>query len=128
VSVRVDDVLKGSAKQGQSVVATLLGGTLDGLALQVPGEASLTIGQRLLIFLQRMPANGELHVVGMSQGVLALTQQGKSTLVMPGGGGAALVQSGSDGQLRDAPAALMQAQPLGDLLDRIRKLVATQAQ
>jgi hypothetical protein len=127
VSVRVDDVLKGSAKPGQSVVATLLGGTLDGIALQVPGEASLTLGQRLLVFLQRTPASGELHVVGMSQGVLALTQQGNSTVVMPGGGGAALVQPGSDGQLRDAPPALMQPQPLGDLLDRIRHLVAAQA-
>jgi hypothetical protein len=128
VSVRVDDVLKGAAKSGQNVVATLLGGTLDGLALQVPGEASLTIGQRVLIFLQRTPASGELHVVGMSQGVLALAQQGNSTLVMPGGSGAALVQPGSDGQLRDAPDALMQPQPLGDLLDRIRKLVAVQGQ
>jgi hypothetical protein len=127
VSVRVEDVLKGSAKRGQTVVATVLGGKLDGIALQVPGEAHLPIGQRLLLFLYRAPTSGDLRVVGMSQGVLALTQQGNTTMVTPGGTGAALVQPGSDGQLRDAPDALMQPQPLGDLLDRIRALVSTQS-
>ena len=126
ISLRADDVLKGPAKRGQTVVATVLGGKLDGLALQVPGEASLPLGQRLLVFLYRAPASGDLRVVGMSQGVLALSQQGNSTMVTPGGNGAALVQPGNDGTLRDAPDALMQPQPLGALLDRIRGLVAAQ--
>jgi hypothetical protein len=127
VRVRVDDVLKGSAKRGQTVLATVLGGKLDGVALQVPGEAHLPLGQRLLLFLYRAPASGDLRVVGMSQGVLALTQQGSTTMVLPGGNGSALVQPGSDGKLRDAPDALMQPQPLGDLLDRIRQLVTAQS-
>jgi hypothetical protein len=125
VSVRVEQTLKGSSKPGQTIVATLLGGKLDGIALQVPGEASLPLGQRVLLFLYRAQASGDLRVVGMSQGVLSLSQQGPATMVMPGGGGAALVQPGNDGSLQDAPDALAQPQPLGDLLDRIRKLVAS---
>ena len=85
VSLRVDDVLKGSAKRGQTVVTTLLGGKLDGLALQVPGEANLPVGQRLLVFLYHAPASGDLRVVGMSQGALALSQSGNTTMVSPGG-------------------------------------------
>jgi hypothetical protein len=127
VSVQVQDVLKGSAKRGQTVVATVLGGRLDDLALQVPGEASLPLGQRLIVFLYRAPTSGDLRVVGMSQGVLALSPRGSATWVTPGGSGAALVQPGSDGALREAPDALMQPQPLGQLLDRIRSLVATQS-
>ncbi|MFI5308880.1 MAG: hypothetical protein ACHQ53_16095 [Polyangiales bacterium] len=126
VSLRVEQALKGS-KSGQTLVATLLGGKLDGVALQVPGEASLPIGQRVLVFLQRSKANGELRAVGMSQGVMTLSELGGATMVMPGGSGAALVQPGSDGALRDAPAALMQPQPLGALLDQIRALVSAQA-
>jgi hypothetical protein len=127
VSLRVEQSLKGGGKPGQTLVATLLGGRIEQLALQVPGEASLPIGQRLLVFLQRAPKNGELHVVGMSQGVLTLSQQGGATMVLPGGSGAELMQRGSDGALHGAPDALLQPQPLGQLLDRIRSLVAAQA-
>jgi len=126
VSLRVEQSLKGTAKAGQTLVATLLGGELDGVALAVPGEASLPLGQKLLVFLQHSKS-GELRAVGMSQGVLTLSDLRGTTMVMPGGNGAALVQPGSDGALRDAPAALMEPQPLGAVLDRIRALVAAQA-
>ncbi len=126
VSLRLEQVLKGDLKPGQTAVATLLGGRIGQLALQVPGEASLPVGQRVLVFLQHAPPEGELHAVGMSQGVMALSQQGRTTLVMPGGNGAALMVPAANGALQDAPDALMQPQPLGALLDRIRGLVAAQ--
>jgi hypothetical protein len=124
VSLQVQDVLKGSHKAGEIARATVLGGTLDGVALQVPGEASFAIGQRVLVFLQRAPRSKDLRVVGMSQGVLPLREEAGTTMVIPGAGGAALVDRGSDGQLQPAAAALSAPQPLTVLLERIRALVA----
>lgn len=126
VNLRVDDVLKGQVKRASNVVATVLGGRLDQLALQVPGEASFVSGMRVVVFLYRSQASDDLRVVGMSQGVLALVQQGANTMALPGGAGAALVDRGGDGVLRDAPNALMRPLPIGELLDRIRSIVRAQ--
>lgn len=124
VSLRVQTVLKGAHKAGETARATVLGGTLEGIGLQVPGEASFAIGERVLVFLQRAARSGDLRVVGMAQGVLPLREQDGATMVMPGGSGAALVERGTDGQLQEAPAALTAPQPLPALIERIRTLVA----
>jgi hypothetical protein len=124
VSLRVESVLKGKSKVGKTARATVLGGTLDGVALAVPGEASFALGKRVLVFLHRVPRSSDLRVVGMAQGVLALREQDGATLVMPGGQGAALVDRGESGQLEDAPAALERPEPLDALVERIRALVA----
>ena len=126
VNLRVDEVLKGQVKRASNVVATVLGGRLDQLALQVPGEASFVSGMRVVVFLYRSQAGDDLRVVGMSQGVLPLVQQGGRTIAKPGGAGAALVDRGGDGVLRDAPSALMRPLPAAELLERIRSIVRAQ--
>lgn len=129
VTLSVQDVLKGERKPGQSAVATVLGGKLEteAVALQVPGEASFQLGERVLVFLHRAPHSGDLRVVGMSQGVLPLRESAASWMVVPGGGGAALVDRGADRSLREAGPALSEPQPLADVVRRIRTLVEQQA-
>jgi hypothetical protein len=125
VALQVDDVLKGKAERGKSVVATVLGGAIGELGLHVPGEAQLPIGRRLIVFLYRS-GGSELHVVGMAQGVMALHEANGQTTVMPGGDGAALVEPGRDGALRNVPAAVPQPAPFGQVVQRIKQLVASQ--
>jgi hypothetical protein len=126
VRLRVIDVLKGGAHAGDALIATRLGGTVDNLGLSVPGEASFPSGHSAIVFLRRVPALHELHVVGMSQGVLSIEGAGAGATVLPGGGGAALVQRGDDGKLRPAPDALLTPQPLRSVLTEIQKLVAAE--
>lgn len=126
VKLEVETGLKG-VKSGDNIVATVLGGAIDGLALQVPGEASFTTGQKAIVFLTRTPDGAELRVVGMSQGVLPIVTLGPEPVVRPGGQTAALVEPGADGQLHDAPAALLAPEPLSGLLARIRALVGPAA-
>jgi hypothetical protein len=123
VSMKVDTTLKGDVKAGQTLIATVLGGRIDDVALQVPGEANLPVGQRVIAFLYHSPASGDLRVVGMAQGVLALTQKNSTTMVLPGGGGAALMAPDAQGQMHDAQPALTQPMPLGELLAKIRGYV-----
>jgi hypothetical protein len=129
VSLRVERTLKGDAQQGGSLVATRLGGRLQDIALQVPGEATFALGQRAIVFLRQAEPYGELRVVGMSQGVLPVRDRSDDTpaMVTPGGGSTALVQRDvATGKLTLAPAALGDEEPLTDLLSRIESLVAAQ--
>lgn len=123
VSMKVETALKGDVKSGQTLIATVLGGRIDDVALQVPGEANLPVGQRVIAFLYHSPASGDLRVVGMAQGVLSLVQKDQTTMVLPGGGGAALMAPDAQGQMHEAPPALTQPLPLGDLLAKIRSYV-----
>ena len=126
VNVDVQDVLKGSIKKGDAVVVTVLGGTLDGLGLRVPGEASIPQGKPALLFLYRNGVAGnDLRVVGMAQGMMPMQPNDHGTMmIIPGGSGSALVDRGGDGKLQQAPAALMQPEPATSVLDRVRALVA----
>lgn len=123
VSMKVETALKGDVKPGSTLIATVLGGRIDDVALQVPGEANLPVGQRVIAFLYHAPASGDLRVVGMAQGVLALMQKDSTTMVLPGGAGAALMAPDAQGQMHDAPPALSKPMPLGELLTKIRSFV-----
>lgn len=127
VGLEIETPLKGKLKSGERIVATLLGGRQGDLALQVPGEANVEIGSRVIVFLYRTPTSAELRVVGMSQGVMPLFARRDGTMVGPGGQGAALVEPGPEGTLNDAAPALDKPQPLGEVLTRIRALVAQPA-
>ena len=123
VSMKVETALKGDVKAGQTLIATVLGGRIDDVALQVPGEANLPVGQRVIAFLYHSPASGDLRVVGMAQGVLSLVQKDQTTMVLPGGGGAALMAPDAQGQMHEAAPAMTQPLPLGELLAKIRGYV-----
>jgi hypothetical protein len=123
VSLRVLESLKGGVKQGDTLVATLLGGAVDGIGLQVPGEASLPEGRKVLVFLQPSKKSGDLRVVGMAQGVLPIEERQGTDFVKPSAGHAELMQRGPSGALKPGAAAVTSEVALPDLLTRIRGLV-----
>lgn len=126
VRLVVETALKGPATPGQSLVATRLGGRLEKLALRVPGSASFVLGQRVLVFLYRVPS-GDLRVVGMSQGVLAVELQQGVLSVLPGAAEQALLGWQVDGSLAAAPDAMLHPRPLVDVLAEIRRLVGDES-
>jgi len=123
VSVEIQEALKGGVRPGESLVVTVMGGALDGVALQVPGEASLPQGERMLLFLRRSMPSGDLRVVGMAQGALGLEQAQSGWMVLPTPGHAALVLPNNEGSLEAAPPAVAEKVPLEQLLSRIATLV-----
>jgi hypothetical protein len=90
--------------------------------MHVEGEPHLEIGQRYLLFLARSPA-GTLRPVGMSQGVMPVQDRAGERVVMPGGGGLALVQPGPGGRLAPAPGALLYPEPYVDVRARVGRAV-----
>ncbi len=124
VQLRVLDSLKGKAHAGDLLVATQLGGVVDGIGLNVPGEASFPSDRSAIVFLRHVGNAGGLQAVGMSQGVLPIDGVGADATVQPGGAGAELVQRTDDGKLSPAPDALLHPQPLRSVLAQIQQLVA----
>ena len=67
VTLEVSWTLRGQDSTGKDIIVRTLGGTIDGLAQIVYGEARLAIGQTSLLFLA--PDRDQvLHVFGMAQG------------------------------------------------------------
>jgi hypothetical protein len=126
VRLRVQSALKGGTKPGEAITATLLGGTIGDVGLHVPGEASIPDGRGVIVFLRRA-TNGELNVSGMSQGVLSISGQGGSAMVMPAAPDAELVQPDDSGKLKPAPEAMASGpQPLAAVMAEIRRLAGTE--
>lgn len=126
VRLRVQSALKGATKPGEFITATLLGGTIGDVGLHVSGEANIPDGRGVIVFLRRA-SNGELNVSGMAQGVLSITGQGGSAMVVPAAHDAALVQPDDQGRLQPSePRALPGPQPLAAVLAEIRRLAGTE--
>lgn len=127
VRVRVDEPLFGATeagvvRAGDELVITRLGGELDGLGLRIEGEPTFPVGEELLLFA--VDLGGELHALGMSQGVFPIARDGSGhELVAPNGGGLSLVAPGG-GDLVPAVPALPVARPVDAFLDEVRTLIA----
>ena len=68
-TLRVEETLYGAP--GKTLVVTTVGGTIGDTTMDVPGEAMLAVGQRLVVIARR-DANGRNHLVGMSMGAFTL--------------------------------------------------------
>ncbi|MDH5672213.1 MAG: hypothetical protein OEZ06_08695 [Myxococcales bacterium] len=125
VSLEVHESLRGGAAVGSTLVVTRLGGRIGDLAMQVPGEATFSLGERALVFLRLNPSTGELNCVGMSQGVMPIAMEQAEPMVIPGGQGAALMHI-EDDRLVSAGPALAQPLPLSTLRGQISALIAAE--
>lgn len=125
VSVRIAESIAGERGVGEEVVLRCLGGSLDGLGMQVPGEARLAVGETALVFARRSDG-GWLRAVGMSQGVLPMEPGDEGWMVEPGGAGLSLVRPGG-GRLQPATGALTEARPFTELRARLSALRAAGA-
>lgn len=116
-AIRVDEVSRGDARPGQTLTMRRLGGELGDLGMRIEGEPRLVPGERYVVFLRAV--GGVLRPVGMSQGVLPVTDEGAALMVHPGGAGLALVVRDATGRLVPAPAALQQDEPWESLRERL---------
>jgi len=113
-ALRVEESMKGD---GGTLTMRSLGGVIGDLGMRVEGEPHPTVGARYLVFLERR--GGALRAVGMSQGVMPVSDQGGTLTVAPGGGGMSLVERLRGGRLGPAPPALLRPEPYLELRERI---------
>jgi len=68
VTVRVSQSVKGISKAGDAIVLRREGGEVGGLGMLVTGAARFTVGEEVVLFLEKRGA--ALWTVGMAQGKL----------------------------------------------------------
>ncbi len=116
-ALRVEDPISGASRAGDTLTLRSLGGELGDLAMRIEGEPRLVPGRRYVVFLRSI--HGVMRPVGMSQGVLPVTEEHGSLTAHPGGAGLALVQQSGRGQLVPAPPALIHPEPWEQLRERV---------
>jgi hypothetical protein len=122
-TVRIEEVLKGEAHAGESVVMMRLGGVIGDLGMRIEGEPDLEMGRSYLLFLRRSSDGRTLRPVGMSQGVMPVEDRSGELTVLPGGGGLALMQRVRGGNLVPAPAAIVHPEPYTLVRARVSPMV-----
>ncbi len=95
--VEILDPLKGPHTAGAVIQIRQLGGTVDGIGQTVVGNATLKVGEEVLLFLDHDPAKGLHYVVGMAQGKFAVDRRGETPTIVRDLGGLALADLGKDG-------------------------------
>ncbi|RPH56020.1 hypothetical protein EHM82_04170 [bacterium] len=68
VSLLVEEPLKGWARPGEIFTFHAWGGSLDGTTVETVGEARYRLGEKVLVQLEDINGNGELHTLGLSFG------------------------------------------------------------
>jgi hypothetical protein len=63
---------KGPVKPGETLQIRQIGGTVDGLTQSIVGNAKLSVGEEMLVFLDRDEDRGLHYVVGMAQGKFSI--------------------------------------------------------
>src|ERR1035437_99747 len=99
--IMVGDVVKG--RRMERVVVSEPGGVVDGFGMQIAGTHRYSLGERVMVFLGRMP-NGYLRTTGMGQGKLSISTNGSvhlthvaADLVRTGHGPSGTALQGLDG-------------------------------
>jgi hypothetical protein len=69
VRVQLSECYKGTAKRGQVVTITQLGGELDGRRLDYAGRPEFAVGEAVVLFT-KAGRQGDFVVVGLKQGML----------------------------------------------------------
>lgn len=73
-TLQVQEALKG--KVGDTITIRQVGGTLDGLTTRIPGSASYTQGEQVVLFLERRLDQGKYAVMGFRAGKYRVFQHG----------------------------------------------------
>lgn len=127
-TVRVEDTLHGA--RSSTIVLRRLGGVVGDIGLSIAGEGSYPVGARALLFLRALsptdlPAGSIVfRPLGMSQGVMPMSERDGIEVVMPGGADLSIVTRQPNGTLTPADGALPSPQPRDELLARVRDLVS----
>jgi len=89
--IAVHDVAKGG--RNQKITVSEPGGVVNGVGMRIAGAPAYAPGEQVLLFLERVP-NGYLRSLGMGQGKLRISVDGRVHLTHSG---ADLVQAGKPG-------------------------------
>lgn len=124
--IQVQQDIGGNAPDTEVIVETL-GGRVGNLAMQVEGEPSFSVGERVIVFLSGGGPYAAFRAVGMGQGVMRVRNEGGIETVTQSRHGMMLVRRSSDGSWQKSLGALPKEERLEDFVQRLRAIVKQRA-
>lgn len=116
----------GSSDEREFVVETL-GGRLGDLAMQVEGEPSFSLNERVIVFGRKRAQGNAFRPVGMGQGVMRVRSSDGIETVMQSRAGMMLMRRGANGRWEKSRGAFSGAEGLDSFLSKIRAIVEQEA-
>ena len=111
--VEVIETIKGQAKAQQILKIRQIGGTVDGITQTIVGNASLTVGEEVVLFLDRDEKKPLYYVIGMAQGKYTVDRTGAKPRVAHNLAGLALAEMNGEqlAQIKHTEKATKVSQP-----------------
>lgn len=121
--VLVEQDLRGS--DDRELIVETLGGRIGRLGMRVEGSPSFSLGDRVVVFLDR-DSDAVFRPVGMAQGVMRVEHEDGRNVVVPTQPGMLLVRPNAQGALVKSAGPLSGPEHLDAFLSRVRKIIETQ--
>jgi hypothetical protein len=114
-TLRVDEYLKGSGPT--ELTLRQLGGEVEGVTTEIPGDAHVGPGERAVLFLRR--GDGVVFLTALAQAAYLVTEKGGTSFASRDLSGLSFARW-EGGSMKAAEAPLEQAEPLADLVRSVR--------
>lgn len=125
--IGVEREIRGGAPDETEVIVETLGGQIGDIAMQVAGEPSFRIGERVLVFIRDGGPYTAFRPVGMGQGVMRVRMERGIDTVTQSREGMMLLRRDTDGRLVRSRGALPDSERLDALLPKLRELAGQHA-
>jgi len=126
--IQVERALRGHAPAAPELIVETLGGRVGDIVMQVEGEPTFSVDERVLLFLRSSRVDGLLQPIGMGQGVMRIRQVQGVDMVTQSREGMMLMRRSPDGRWRKSRGALSVPQRLDVFLANVRAIVEQQAE
>ncbi len=124
--VAVDQEIRGRAPDEQELIIETLGGQIGDIGMRVEGEATFSVGERVLVFASGGGPYSAFRTVGMAQGVMRVRSERGVDTVHQSREGLMLVRRDAQGRLKRNFGALPEPERLDTLIGRLKQIAAEQ--
>jgi len=124
--IGIEREIRGRAPDEQELILETLGGQIDDIGMRVEGEATFSVGERVLVFAHGGGPYSAFRTVGMAQGVMRVRRAQGVDTVHQSREGLMLVRRDAQGRLKRNFGAVPQPERLDAFLSKLEDLAKKQ--
>lgn len=126
--IQVEREIGNDSTDEQEIIVETLGGRVGDLTLQVEGEPSFSLDERVVVFARKRAMGDAYRPVGMGQGVMHVRDEDGIEKVTQSRAGMMLMRPSPDGRWEKSLGALSGTERLEPFLSKVQALVEQGAQ
>lgn len=124
--IEVERTLRGAAAAEAELIVETLGGRIGDLVMQVEGEPTFSVGERVVLFLRGEEVYGPFQSIGMGQGVMRIRVVGDVETVTQSREGMMLMRRSPGEHWQKSQGALSGTERLDLFLAKVKAILERQ--